>query len=46
MIESVGWNFKWRPEHIGRLFVDAIDYDGLEYWYNVCDKAIPKIEKK
>lgn len=39
MIKTVVRAFKWTPETIGKLKLDEIDYEGLEYWYNdVCQE--------
>ena len=34
MIKSVVRSLYWNPDIIGKLFIDNIDYLGLEYWYN------------
>ncbi len=36
----------WPPETIGRLFFDAIDYNGLEYWYNDIIKVNKELTDK
>jgi hypothetical protein len=34
IIKTVVRENKWAPDIIGALFVDEIDFHGLEYWYN------------
>lgn len=34
MVKSVIREFKWSPDAINHLYIDDIDYLGLEYWYN------------
>jgi hypothetical protein len=34
MIKSVVREHHWSPKQLGDLFLDSIDYLGLEYWYN------------
>jgi hypothetical protein len=34
MVRSVVREHHWPPDKIGGLFVDAIDYEGLEFWYD------------
>lgn len=34
MIRMVVREYKWTPETIGNLYLDDMDFLGLEYWYN------------
>jgi hypothetical protein len=44
MIKSVVRTHHWSPGEIGKMFLDEIDYNGIEYWYNDIDLQIKKIE--
>lgn len=46
MIRSVAREFNWLPKDIGSLFLDDIDYLGLEYWYKDILEAIEYIKSK
>jgi len=37
---------KWSPEIIGDLFIDAQDYQGIEFWYNDIEKQIKELKDK
>lgn len=34
MLTSVAREFHWPPETLGGFFIDDIDLNGLEFWYN------------
>lgn len=36
----------WPPEVIGGLFVDAIDYQGVEFWYDDFKEMHAELNKK
>jgi len=38
MIKTVVNSFHWSPKKINKLFLDDLDFQGLEYWYNFIDK--------
>lgn len=44
MITAVVMRLRWTPEYINTLYVDALDHNGLEYWYNVILKESKDIE--
>lgn len=46
MIVSVVREHKWAPDIIGALFVDAQDYEGLEFWYNDVLECVEEMKKK
>lgn len=45
MIKSVVRVYKFEPEKVGSLFVDDLDYLGLEYWFNDAKEYIKEIAK-
>ncbi len=45
MIRSVVNHYKWSPQLVGDLFIDAEDYLGLEFWYNEVDRMIKELPK-
>lgn len=45
MIKSVVRQYHWTPDYVDTLYVDAIDYHGLVYWYNDCKEIEKEIEK-
>lgn len=45
MVVSVVSHYKWSPEAIGDLFIDAEDYLGLEFWYNEVKEMIKELPK-
>ena len=34
MIKSVVVSLNWTPDVVGKMYVDGIDFQGLEYWYD------------
>lgn len=46
MIKTVVREHHWSPEIIGDLFIDGIDHEGLEYWYNDVCEAIAELKKE
>ncbi len=46
MIKQIVLELKWLPKDIGSLFVDEIDYLGIEYWYNEVYKMLKKVMPK
>lgn len=38
MVLTVAREYKWTPETIGSLYLDDVDFLGLEYWYLEIDK--------
>ena len=34
MLTRVAREFHWPPEILGGFFIDDIDLNGLEFWYN------------
>lgn len=44
MIKTVVREYHWPPDHIGGLFIDDMDYKGLEFWYNDVIEVIEKIK--
>lgn len=45
MIKSVVRQYRWSPETVDNLYVDNIDYHGLEFWYNDVLEYQKEIEK-
>lgn len=46
MVISVVRDTKWPPDVIGGLFIDGIDYMGLEYWYDDVKQVSEEMEEK
>ena len=47
MIITIGRNFGWAsPNVIDKMFVDADDWEGIEYWYKDVQLQHSEIEKK
>ncbi len=46
MVKSVVREFQWLPTEIGSLFIDGIDYLGLEYWYNDVAEVSKELKQK
>lgn len=43
-LKTVGFEMKWKPKVLKKLYVDDSDYNGLFFWYNeileqICQKA-------
>lgn len=36
----------WPPDIIGGFFIDAIDFYGIEYWYNDIKEVVANMKKK
>ena len=45
MIKSVVRQYRWTPEIINNLYVDAIDHEGLIFWYNDCVEIDMELQK-
>jgi len=46
MIKSIVREFNWEPKTIGSLFIDNIDYLGLEFWYEDVLQTSKELEAK
>ena len=46
MIKQVVLELRWLPSQVGSLFVDNIDYNGLEYWYETVQKMLRELAPK
>lgn len=47
MIITVGRSFKWAsPSVISEMFVDAEDWDGIEFWYNDVQNQHIELERQ
>jgi hypothetical protein len=46
MIKTVVREHKWPPEIIGGFFIDDIDYNGLEFWFNDVKEMYKKPKDK
>jgi hypothetical protein len=46
MILTVVREFHWAPSIVGALYIDAEDYEGLEYWYNDVVKTNKELNPK
>lgn len=42
MILTVVRSFNWSVFEIDEMYIDGIDYKGLEYWYNDIKLTTPK----
>jgi hypothetical protein len=45
MVRTVVREHHWPPHKIGGFFLDAIDYNGLEYWFNDVNNYYDEIKK-
>jgi hypothetical protein len=46
MVRSIVRNYHWPPDVFGGLFIDAMDHNGLVYWYNDIKAQEPPAKKK
>ncbi len=46
MIKQIVLELKWLPNTIGSLFIDDIDYLGLEYWHDAVQKMLKDLRKQ
>lgn len=46
MVISVVRNHHFTPDVIDGFFLDAVDYHGLEFWYNEATEAEESIKPK
>jgi hypothetical protein len=46
MIKTLVREHHWSPNTIGDLFVDTVDYKGLEFWYNDIVETTKELETK
>lgn len=46
MVKSVVREHHWPPDIIGGLYFDAIDYEGLVYWYQDVKEVDEGIREK
>lgn len=45
MVQQIVYELKWTPRQIGVLYLDAMDYNGLRYWYEVIQAANKPVKK-
>jgi len=45
MIKSVVRLYHFTPTDISKMYVDTVDYNGLEYWYNDAKDYNEEIKK-
>lgn len=38
MIKSIVMSYEWPPSEISAMYVDEVDYMGIEYWYEIIKK--------
>ena len=43
MIKQIVLELKWLPNQIGSLFIDNVDYYGLEYWFDAVQKMLKEL---
>lgn len=43
MIKQIVLELKWLPSQVGSLFIDNVDYNGLEYWFNAVQKMLKEL---
>jgi len=46
MVKSIVRQNGWSPEIISSLYLDGVDYFGLEYWYEDVKEVNESITKK
>lgn len=46
MIKSVVREHHWSPEVISSLYLDGVDYFGLEWWYNDSKEVEESLKSK
>ena len=46
MIKSVALSLNWTPDVIGGLYVDCVDFQGLEYWYDHIKSEVDKLQSE
>lgn len=46
MIKQVVLELKWLPSQVGSLFIDNIDYRGLEYWHDEVYKMLKALNTR
>lgn len=44
MVVSVINTYHWTPSYINRMYVDSLDYMGIEFWYNEVKKQHDSLE--
>ncbi len=45
MVKSIVRSYHWPPNIFGGLFIDAIDHDGIVYWYNDIADSMKEAKK-
>lgn len=43
MIKQIVLELKWLPNQIGSLFIDNVDHNGLEYWFDAVQKMLKEL---
>lgn len=43
MIRQIVLELKWLPNQIGSLFIDNVDYNGIEYWFEAVQKILKEL---
>ena len=46
MVRTIVRNYHWPPNVFGGLFIDAIDHNGIVYWYNDIKDADAELKAK
>jgi len=46
MVCTVARHVRWNPEVLKNLYLDDIDFDGLEFWYKDAEKASKEVTDK
>jgi hypothetical protein len=46
MVKSVVREHHWAPSQVGALYFDAIDYEGLVYWYEDVKEVDESLKEK
>jgi hypothetical protein len=46
MIKSVVREHHWSPAIVGDFYIDEIDHEGLEFWYNDVKEVSESLKEK
>lgn len=46
MVKSIVREHHWTPTEINAMFIDSIDFEGIEFWYNDGLEVSKELNKK
>lgn len=46
MVKTIVREHKWAPDIIDNLYIDELDYQGLEYWYKDVLEVVKELKSK